>query len=98
MNDYLVRALAYNGQVRAYAVSTTNTVAEAQKRHDTWRTASAALGRAMTASVMMGAMQKGDAKITVSIEGNGPLGPIIVDANANGEVRGYVTNPHVDFA
>ena len=98
MNDYLVRALAFNGQVRAYAVSTTNTVAEAQRRHDTWRTASAALGRAMTAGVMMGAMQKGDAKITISIEGDGPLGPIIVDANANGEVRGYVTNPHVDFA
>lgn len=97
MEDYLIKALAYEGQVRAYAVSSTNAVAEAQRRHDTWRTASAALGRAMTAGVMMGAMQKGDAKITVSIEGNGPLGPILIDSNAKGEVRGYVSNPQVDF-
>ena len=59
MNDYLVKALACDGQVRAYAVRTTDTVAEAQSRHQTWRTASAALGRSMTAGVIMGAMLKG---------------------------------------
>ena len=48
MNDYLVKALAFDGQVRAYAVSSTQTIAEAQRRQDSWRTASAALGRAMT--------------------------------------------------
>ncbi len=97
MNDYLVKALAYNGQVRAYAVRTTDTIREAQKRHGTWRTASAALGRAMTASVMLGTMQKGDTTITVKIEGNGPLRLILVDANTTGDVRGYVANPHVDL-
>ncbi|WP_026574013.1 Hsp33 family molecular chaperone HslO [Bacillus sp. UNC438CL73TsuS30] len=97
MNDYLVKALAFDGHVRAYAVRTTNIVSEAQRRHDTWRTASAALGRSLTAGVMMGAMLKGEEKLTIKIEGDGPLGPILVDSNAKGEVRGYVTHPHVDF-
>lgn len=97
MKDYLVKALAYDGSVRAYAVRTTDTVSEAQRRHQTWRTASAALGRAMTAGLMMGAMLKGEEKLTIKIDGGGPLGPILVDSNAKGEVRGYVTHPQVDF-
>ncbi|HHL0972819.1 TPA: redox-regulated molecular chaperone HslO [Bacillus cereus] len=97
MKDYLVKALAFDGEVRSYSVRTTNTVSEAQRRHDTWRTASAALGRSLTAGTMMGAMLKGDQKLTIKVEGNGPIGPILVDAHANGDVRGYVTNPHVDF-
>ncbi|MEN1939077.1 redox-regulated molecular chaperone HslO [Paenibacillus sp. 102] len=97
MKDYLVKALAFDGEVRAYSVRTTNMVSEAQRRHDTWRTASAALGRSLTAGVIMGAMLKGDQKLTIKVEGNGPIGPILVDAHANGDVRGYVTNPHVDF-
>ena len=97
MSDYLVKALGFNGQVRAYAVSTTETVGEAQRRHNTWPTASAALGRAVTAGVMIGAMLKGDEKLTIKIEGGGPIGAILVDSNAKGEVRGYVTNPHVHF-
>ena len=52
-----------NGHVRAFAVRSTDTVGEAQRRHDTWPTASAALGRSMTAAVMMGAMLKGEDKI-----------------------------------
>jgi molecular chaperone Hsp33 len=97
MNDYLVKALAYDGQVRAYAVNSTEAVGEAQKRHDTWPTASAALGRSISAGVMMGAMLKGENKLTVKVEGGGPIGAILVDSNAKGEVRGYVTNPHVHF-
>jgi molecular chaperone Hsp33 len=97
MSDYLVKALGFNGSIRAYAVRTTDTVTEAQRRHQTWRTASAALGRTLTAGVMMGAMLKGDEMLTIKIDGGGPLGPILVDANAKGEVRGYVTNPQVDF-
>lgn len=97
MNDYLVKALAYDGQVRAYAARTTETVGEAQRRHYTWPTASAALGRSMTASVMLGAMMKGEEKLTIRINGGGPIGTILVDANAKGEVRGYVTNPLTHF-
>lgn len=99
MNDYLVKALGYKGQVRAYAVSTTQTVSEAQRKHYTWPTASAALGRTMTAGLMLGAMLKGEDKLTIKIDGGGPIGVILVDANAKGEVRGYVTNPqtHLDL-
>ena len=68
-----------------------------QRRHDTWPVVSATLGRSMTAAVMMGAMLKGEEKITIKIEGNGPIGPMVIDSNAHGEVRGFVTNPHVHF-
>ncbi|PLR91888.1 Hsp33 family molecular chaperone HslO [Bacillus sp. T33-2] len=97
MSDYLVKALAFDGQVRAYAVKSTDTVAEAQRRHYTWPVASAALGRSMSAAVMMGAMLKGDDNLTVKVEGGGPIGLILVDSNAKGEVRGYVTNPQIHF-
>lgn len=97
MKDFLVKALAYNDQVRAYAVNTTITIGEAQRRHNTLPTASAALGRTMTASVMLGAMLKGEEKLTVKINGGGPIGTILVDTNAKGEVRGYVSNPQTHF-
>lgn len=97
MSDYLVKALAYNNQVRAYAVKTTEAVGEAQRRHYTWPTASAALGRTMSAGVMMGAMLKGEQKLTIKVEGGGPIGAILVDSNGKGEVRGYVTNPQTHF-
>ena len=92
-----VKALAFDGQIRAYAVISTETVGEAQRRHYTWPVASAALGRTMTAGVMMGAMLKGEDKLTIKVQGGGPLGMILVDSNAQGEVRGYVSNPHVHF-
>ncbi|WP_273128734.1 Hsp33 family molecular chaperone HslO [Bacillus weihaiensis] len=95
--DYLVKALAFDNKVRAYAARTTDTVGEAQKRHQTWPTASAALGRSMTAGVILGSMLKGEAKLTVKVEGGGPIGAILVDSNAKGEVRGYVTNPQTHF-
>ncbi|WP_077623926.1 Hsp33 family molecular chaperone HslO [Sediminibacillus massiliensis] len=97
MNDYLIKATAFKGMVRAYAITSTDTVEEARRRHDTFATASAALGRTITITAMMGAMLKGNDKLTVKLEGDGPVGPIIADGNAKGEVRGYITNPHVDF-
>lgn len=95
--DYIVKALAFDGQIRAYSALTTETVQEAQTRHYTWPTASAALGRTMTATVMMGAMLKGDQKLTVTLDGQGPIGKVIADADAKGNVRGYVTNPQTHF-
>ncbi|PIC58037.1 Hsp33 family molecular chaperone HslO [Sporosarcina sp. P12(2017)] len=97
MNDYLVKAVAYQNQVRAYAVNSTTTVAEAQRRHAAWPTAADALGRSMTAGLILGSMLKGEEKISVKINGGGPLGTIIVDSNAKGEVRGYVSNPQADL-
>src|SRR5699024_2406444 len=97
MQDYLIKTTVYDGMVRAYAVVTTNTIEEARQRQDSWATASAALGRTLTITSMMGAMLKGEDTLTVKVEGDGPLGAIITDGNAKGEVRGYVINPHVDF-
>jgi len=97
MGDYLVRGLGFNGSVRAFAVDSTQTVGEAQRRHMMWPTASAALGRTMTGGVMLGAMLKGDNKVTIKIDGGGPIGAILVDSDAKGGVRGYVTNPQTHF-
>jgi molecular chaperone Hsp33 len=97
MNDYLLRATAMEGKVRAFAVQTTGIVEELRRRHQTTPTATAALGRTVSAALMMGAMLKGKEKLTLQIKGDGPLGQIVVDANAIGEVRGYVDNPDVEL-
>ena len=97
MSDYLVRALGYGGHVRAFAARTTDIVEEIRRRHDMWNTATAAMGRTLTATTMMGAMLKGDERIAVKIKGGGPIGQIIAEANADGEARAYVTNPYVHF-
>ncbi|MGO3914110.1 Hsp33 family molecular chaperone HslO [Enterococcus viikkiensis] len=98
MSDYLVKALAYEGFVRAYTVNATETVAEAQRRHDTWNTASAALGRTLVGGLMLGATLKGEDRLTVKIDGDGPAGAIVVDSNGKGEVKGYIKNPHISLS
>lgn len=97
MEDYLVKALCFDGQIRAYAATATGVIQEAQRRHDTWSASSAALGRTMVGAMLLGAMQKGDDKLTIKINGNGPVGGIVVDSNAKGEVKGYLHNPHVSL-
>lgn len=96
-HDYIVKSLAFDGEIRAYAALTTESVQEAQTRHYTWPTASAAMGRTMTATLLMGAMLKGDQKLTVTVDGKGPIGRIIADANAQGNVRAYVDKPQTHF-
>ena len=95
MRDYLVKAYAFDGTVRLYTAVTTNLVNEAQQRHDLWPTSAAALGRLLTASVIMGAMYKGDQELTIRVDGNGPIEGMVATTNTFGEVRGYVGNPHV---
>ncbi|WP_025783722.1 Hsp33 family molecular chaperone HslO [Sporosarcina sp. D27] len=97
MNDYLIKALAFDGTIRAYAVRTTEAVGEMQRRHYSWPTATAAIGRTMSATVMMGAMMKGEDKLTVKLDGGGPLGAIVTDADAQGHIRGYAHNPQTHF-
>ncbi|SCW72120.1 molecular chaperone Hsp33 [Paenibacillus tianmuensis] len=97
MQDYLIRATAYEGKVRAFAVCTTGIVEELRRRHQTTPTATAALGRTATAALMMGIMLKGEEKLTVQVKGGGPIGQLVADSNAHGEVRGYVDNPAVDL-
>lgn len=98
MNDYLVKAYAFDGTVRIYAATTTSLVEEARKIHDTYPAASAAFGRVLTASLIMGAMYKGDQTLTIRVDGGGPIGKIIATVNANGKVKGLVENPHVHIS
>jgi molecular chaperone Hsp33 len=95
--DVIVRGMAMDGKVRVFAALSTAIVEELRARHDTWPAVTAALGRTVTAGAMMGSMLKGEEKLTIQIRGDGPIGQIVVDANAAGEVRGYVTEPHIDL-
>lgn len=94
-SDIVVRALSKNKNVRALACVTTGIVNEMQRRHGTWPVATAALGRTASIAAMMGLLLKGEERLTVQVKGDGPLGSIVVDADAKGHVRGYVDNPHV---
>lgn len=96
MNDYIVRAMAADNQLRAFAVYSKNLVEEARQRHNTSPVATAALGRLLSASAMMGIMMKGeDDLLTVKFEGDGPIGTVLVTADSKGNVKGYVDNPEV---
>lgn len=97
MADYLLKSLGYNGEVRVYVVDATEAIAEAQRRHETWSAASAALGRTMIGGILLGATLKGEEKMTVKVEGNGPAGHIVVDSNGKGEVKGYIANPKISL-
>jgi len=95
MKDYLVKAYAFGGTVRIYAANTTGLVDHAQKIHDLWPTSAAALGRLLTGGVIMGAMYKKEDELTIRVQGDGSIGGMVATTNAHGEVRGYVSNPHV---
>ncbi|QXE90486.1 Hsp33 family molecular chaperone HslO [Geomonas subterranea] len=95
MTDYLVRAIAKSGSVRALACVTTGTVSEICRRHGTLPTATAALGRSITAGALMGAMLKTGQRVALRFEGNGPLKKIVIEADSDGSVRGYVGDPQV---
>lgn len=96
MSDYLIRGTALEGKVRAFAVQTNVLTEELSQRHQTSPTATAALGRTVAAGLLIGAMLKGEEHLIIQVKGDGPIGQIVVDANAKGEVRGYVDNPLVD--
>jgi len=95
MKDYLIKAYGFNGTVRIYTAVTTNLVAHAQEIHDLWPTSAAALGRLLTNSVIMGAMYSEDQELTIRVVGDGPIGEMVTTTTSYGEVRGYVSNPHV---
>lgn len=97
MSDYLLRATAMEGKVRAFAVQSTAIVEELSRRHQTTPVATAALGRTVSAALMIAAMLKGNEKLTIRVNGDGPIGQIVVDANARGEVRGYVDYPDIEL-
>ena len=94
--DYMIRATAADGQIRAFAATTRNLVEHARAAHNTSPVATAALGRLLTAGVMMGSMMKGeDDLLTIRIEGDGPIGGLTVTADSKGRVKGYAFHPEV---
>ena len=98
MSDYIVRATAGNGSIRAFAATTRDLVQHAREVHHTSPVASAALGRMLTAAAKMGSMLKGDKDIlTLQVRGEGPLQGIVVTSDSKAQVKGYVFNPSVEI-
>ena len=96
MNDYLVRGMTMDGFVKMVAIRSTDIVRRAAEVHGTTPNATAALGRCLTAASMMGNMQKVEnGSMTLQVRGGGPIGTITVVSDAEGNVRGCVTEPHV---
>lgn len=96
MNDYIVRGIACEGQIRAFAATTKNLVEEARKRHNTSPIATVALGRLLTGGAMMGTMMKNDTDLmTIQIKANGHIGAMTVTADSKGNVKGFVAHPDV---
>lgn len=97
MKDYMYLAIAKQEGVRGYAAATTGLVEEARRRHGTSPTATVALGRALTAAVLMSGLLKVGQRVALKWEGTGPLRKIIAEADAKGRARGYVAEPAVDL-
>lgn len=96
MTDYIIRATAAEGQIRAFAATTRDLVEYARSTHNTSPVATAALGRLLTAGAMMGIMMKGEKDLlTLKIEGDGPIGGLTVTADSKGNVKGYAFHPEV---
>ncbi|HEX4834961.1 MAG TPA: Hsp33 family molecular chaperone HslO [bacterium] len=97
MGDYMVRGTAADGRIRAEATVTTQMVEDARIRHATSATATAALGRSLTAAALLGAGLRTGQSVLLRVLGDGPVGGIIAQADADGYVRGYAVNPHADL-
>jgi molecular chaperone Hsp33 len=95
--DRLVRAVAGDGTVRAIAAVTTDLCEEARVRHETFPTATAALGRALTAALLLGATVKRDERLSLEFSGDGPLRGILAEATPEGTARGFAFRPKTDL-
>lgn len=98
MADKIMRLLAYNGKVSIICANTTELVEKARKIHDLSPLSTAAFGRLLTITSIMGQeMKNKEDKLTIQIKANGPIGGMLAVANNTPEVKGYVHNPYVDL-
>ena len=95
--DSIKRFLSADGFVRIILAETTDTVEQARKLHDTTPVATAALGRTLTATVMLASELKADGSVTATIYGDGPLGRVCAVARPDGTVKAYVSNPALEL-
>lgn len=98
MIDYMIRAIDETGSIRVFSASTTNAVERAREIHNTTPVSTAALGRVVTASLLMGNTLKNEKdKVSIQVTGEGQIKNILAIANCRGEVKGYISNPHADL-
>ena len=98
MRDVIVRAISKDGSLKAMAICSTQLVERARQIHKTLPTATAALGRVLTACSMMGNLQKADeGSVTLQIKGGGPIGMLLATADPEGNVRGWVEHPQISL-
>ena len=95
--DKIIKTIAENGAFRAYVLDSTQTVGQAQEKHETKASSTVALGRTLIASQILAANEKGPTKLTVKVLGQSSIGAIIAVADTQGRVKGYVQNPGVDI-
>lgn len=97
MKDYLVRGIVNSKNCRVFAIRTTKLTNIAQQNQNMWPTATATLGRVFAVTLMLGAMNKNKEKITVTINGGGPIGTVMAVTNSDGKIKGFVSNPEVQY-
>ncbi len=98
MNDRIIKALAYNGKVNVTCIDSTQIVEEARKIHNLSPVCTAAFGRLLTVTALIGcSMKSSNHKLTIQVKGGGPIGTMVTVSDNTPKVRGYVSNPVVDL-
>lgn len=96
MNDHVIRVMAREASLRGLACITTELTTEAARRHETTPLATAVLGQGLTGVSLLGALLKVKQRVALKVDGDGPAGKLVVESDAYGRVRGYVSQPFLD--